>query len=375
MLEKIINCQIEITNTIKLLIYDFDKSIIEKLDLDDDQIFLEPLLFTYFNFKSIKHYSSDFLSELIQGYFVEKKTNFAIMDSFNKNDIAYIPNAGYFKKNADTPFEEIKLLDGTKIEILNYPVNLLNDIFFSIKENSINFEEIIIDTQILEKNIDYLTRALNLIKNNSNEHFLIIEQCCKKILLFKTNPEITNSFATINAHGTAFLNVYQDNYKVVFFIDDIAHQTGHIILTTLFYNRKNIFKIDENLNIGEILNKNDYRNFYTLFHALYTYYTTFICLDDCLKNNVLDEEEKAEAIGRIGFYINKCSIDLENFDKFVLYYRGIENVLNESAIKIYNMINTKYFEISNKWNHITSKSNYINQTYNFRFDIFVQNNK
>ena len=34
----------------------------------------------------------------------------------------------------------------------------------------------------------------------------------------------------------------------MFFVDDIAHQTGHIILTTLFHDKKNIFKIDVEQN-------------------------------------------------------------------------------------------------------------------------------
>lgn len=372
MLEKIIDCQIEISNTIKLLIYDEDKSIIEKLDLEDDLTFLEPLLFTYFNFRSLKLYSNDFLSELVQGYFIDKKPNFLIKESFN-NNIAYIPNIGYFKRNADKPFEKIKIIDGTKIEVIKYSVNLLNNIFLNANDSFINLNDVIIDNLIVEKNMGFLTKALNLIKDNSNEHFKVIEQCCKKILLFKTNPENTNSFATINAHGIAFLNVYQENYNTIFFIDDIAHQTGHIILTTLFFNRKSVFRIDENQNIGEILNNDDYRSFYILLHALFTYYTTFLCLDDCLSDKTLSSEEKREAIGRIGFYVNKCSLDLNNFDKYISYYNGIENVLTIKGIEVYKMIEKKYSEILK--NHKEIKFfDYKNQPYNFSYSEFIKLN-
>jgi hypothetical protein len=171
------------------------------------------------------------------------------------------------------------------------------------------------------------------------------------------------------------LNVYQDDYDEVFFVDDIAHQTGHIILTTLFYDRKSIFKIDENKNIDEILKTKDYRNFYTLFHALYTYYTTLICLDDCLKNNSFNAKQELEAKGRIGFYLSKFIIDLNNFEKITIYYDGVENVLTAIGINLHVEIRDKYFEIFKKWNHITSKYNYKNQTYNFSFSVFTKNNR
>lgn len=43
--------QTNITNTIKLLLYNKNKVILEKIDFEDDNIFLEPLLFAFFNNK------------------------------------------------------------------------------------------------------------------------------------------------------------------------------------------------------------------------------------------------------------------------------------------------------------------------------------
>jgi predicted transcriptional regulator len=375
MLEKIQNLQNEITNTIKILIYKEAPSILEKLNFEDDDVFLEPLLFIYFNDKKLNLFSSQMLFELMQGYFIDKEINLVFDQSLNRNDISYLPNIGYFYKNENQPFEKIELIQDTKIEVIKYHINLLDNIFNNTKEGITDVNKIIIDNEVFKLNINYLTKALNLIKENSYEHFQIIEQCCKKIILFKTNPENTNSFATINAHGIAFLNVYQDDYNVVFFVDDIAHQTGHIILTTLFHERKSIFKINENENIGVILRNNDYRSFYTLFHALYTYYTTLLCLDDCLENNSFSGIEKDEAIGRIGFYLKKCSVDLSNFDIYLNHYNSIGNVLTNDGIETYEIIRNKYIEINNKWNNITSKLKYTNQTYNFTFSIFVNDNK
>jgi hypothetical protein len=374
MYEKIDYLQTEIINTIKLLIYKETPSLLEKVDFDDDDVFLEPLLFAYFNSKKENLFPTTVLEEIMQGYFVKNEA-IKINYSFNKNNIAYIPCIGYFRKGESTPFESTHIIENTTIEVLKYPVNLLQSIFKNTDGvDLINQDEIAIDNALFERNIPFLTNALQLIKENSFSQFQLIEQCCKKCLLFQTDPSNTNSFATINAHGIAFFNAYQEDYDEVFFVDDIAHQTGHIILTTLFHTRKAIFKIDESQQIEAILNKKDHRDIYILFHALYTYYATFMCLDDCLTNNVFNERQKKEAIGRIGFYLNKCSVDLSNLEIIEKHFNGIQNVLTSDGIEVYDLIKNKYVEVYNKWNAVTSTLNYENQAYNFSFSIFVANN-
>jgi hypothetical protein len=377
MIENLIRSQNEITNTLKLLIYKETPLILEKVDFENDNIFLEPLLFVYFNYTKFDIFPPNMLHILMQGYFIDKESSVLHQQIYNNDGIAYIPNVGYFKINDNEPFDRIELIPNTNIEIIKHQINLFDTVFNFIDNEIGNFKikEIEFNYQLIEKNWVFLTKAFQLIKENSKEHYKLIEQCCKKILLFKTNPENTNSFATINAHGTAFINVYQSSYKLVFFIDDIAHQTGHIILTSLFYNRKSIFKIDENQNIGKILLDNDYRSFYTLIHALYTYYTTFLCLDDCLKSNSLNSLEKEEAIGRIGFYLIKCTIDIKKFNKIISYYNGIENVLTFNGIEIYKLIFEKYTDINCRRYNTTANFNFTNQPYNFTFDIYLEDNK
>lgn len=366
--------QTEIVNTIKLLIYKEIPILLNKVDFNDDDVFLEPLLFAYFNSKKDNIFSNEILKELMQGYFIEKDY-LLINQSFNKNNIAYIPKIGYFKKGEDIPFDPIEIIDNTNIELIKHPLKLLQNIFENTSGNIINENEIIINSELINKNIVPLTHALKLIKENSPGQFKLIEQCCKKILLFKSKNKNINSFATLKAHGIAFLNVYQDDYDVAFFVDDIAHQTGHIILTTLFRDRKNFFTVDEQQNIGEILMKADNRSIYILIHAFYTYYTTFSCLDDCLKNNSFNEIQRKEAIGRIGFYLNKFDKDIDNFDKIIKYFKGIENVLAPSGIEIFLIIKDKYLEIFQKWHPATKHFNYDNQTYNFSFSNFNKLNK
>lgn len=135
------------------------------------------------------------------------------------------------------------IIENTQIELLKRPIKLLENIFRTNTDELINEKEIVIDNNLFEKNINALTNAFKFIKENSPDQYKLIEENCKKVIMFKTNPNNINSFATINAHGIAFFNVYQDEYDEVFFVDDIAHQTGHIILTTFFMIKKQFLKL------------------------------------------------------------------------------------------------------------------------------------
>ena len=358
--------------TIQLLLYKETPSLLEKVDFDDDNVFLEPLLFAYFNSKKDNLFSKDMLTEIMQGYFV-KKEPLILKESFNNEGIAYVPNLGYFDKKGNK-VDDVCMINNTSIELLIHPVTHLKHIFKDFNENNIDESKIEISkTQSLRYERS-LTNALQYIKTSNKVHYDLIAQCCKKIVLFKTDPKSTNSFATINAHGIAFFNVYQENYDEVFFVDDIAHQTGHIIMTTILFERKKYFMIDENQNIGTFTkNKSEYRSFYILFHALYTYYTTFLCLDACLGNNCFNIKQIHEAKGRIGFYLQKCKSDLLNFEKVINYYNGLESVLSSQGIEIFKNIANKYFEVLKKHEEVTLFK-YKNQPYNFTYSEFVKLN-
>lgn len=373
-LESIQNSQSTLVDTIKLLLYKENPSLFELLDFNDDTPFLEPLLFAYFNQKNTLSNPEEVLHEILQGYFVDQielKANYSV----NNYEIAYIPNLGFYDKNINL-IEKPYIIGGTALEVFKHPVPLLSNIFKDSNEQIISNELIEIEEVLFNKHIKALTNAVNLIKSCHPEHFNIIETCCKKVVLFKTNPENTNSFATINAHGIAFLNAYQEEYDEVFFIDDLAHQTGHVIMFSFWFERKKHFIINENENIGKwTKNEKEYRSFFVLFHALYTYYVTVDCLEKIIAKNVLTPTQKQEAIARIGFYERKYKYDLLCFEAVCQAHKGIENVLKEESIQLYNSIKTKYIEVEKKWNNITSTFDFSNQPYNFTFQKFKELNK
>jgi hypothetical protein len=77
--------------------------LLEKIDFEADNIFLEPLLFTYFNSKKDNLFSKEMLTEIMQGYFVENEP-ILLKESFNNYEIAFVPNLGYFDKQGNKQF-------------------------------------------------------------------------------------------------------------------------------------------------------------------------------------------------------------------------------------------------------------------------------
>jgi hypothetical protein len=362
----------KIIESIQILLYKENPSLLEKLNFEDDKIFSEPLLFAYFN--SYKHHtlSKELLEEIMQGYLAIRQP-LRIEHSLNKHGIAYIPELGYYNQLGEN-IQECCFIKDTQIEVLYSSFGLLDAIFeLALPEKAI--VEIEMNSSLFERFMPKIEEAFKIIKRRNPSHFKLIELHCRRVVLFKTNPDNTNSFATINAHGMAFLNIYQEDYNEIFFIDDIAHQTGHIIMTAILFERKKYFLIDENNNIGKITkNEYEYRSFYILFHALYTCYTTLLCLNNCLEDNSLDEKKIHEIKGRIGFYLIKCKLDLANFEKVINYYLSIQNVLSQDGINIFNSIVDKYIEMLNKYRKDVSGYNYNNQPYNFTYSNFIKIN-
>lgn len=71
-------------DTIKILIYKENPQILENINFDDEAVFLEPLLFAYFNQRKGDSCSGKLLNEILQGYFV-KKEPLIIQNSYNQN--------------------------------------------------------------------------------------------------------------------------------------------------------------------------------------------------------------------------------------------------------------------------------------------------
>ena len=112
--------RVKIIEILQILLYKENPSLLEKINFEDDNIFLEPLLFAYFNSKKDNLFSEIMLTEITQGYFVEKES-LLLKESFNNEGIAYVPNLGYFDKNG-SKIDDILKIDAFEILKTSHPL-------------------------------------------------------------------------------------------------------------------------------------------------------------------------------------------------------------------------------------------------------------
>lgn len=387
---KFINQNIlKINQNIKILLYKNNNKIFDILNFENEEIYKEPLLFAYFNNKLNNNQT---LESFVYGYSVIDIFFKVFTDEYGR---VYIPNIGWFHTKhkqesldfdkssfklfrnniaIDFEFEKIEIINGTTIELLKFPIPILKQFYYN-SENKLLDVEI---EDITKKQIKYLTLAYNLIKKYVPTQYELIKEYAPKCVIFNFDTYQRNSFATLSAQGIGFFNAYQDNYDEVFFVDDIAHQTGHIIFNVMIYESKRFFKKDKN-TVLEIINMPDgslieKRDLHVIFHALYTYYTSFICLDACLESNVWEGKQKHEAIGRISFYINKCYRDILLIDNPINSEEKATEYFTNDGLLIYRELKAKWKEMYTKWFEITNHFDMSNQPYNFTYSKFLELN-
>ena len=153
--------------------------------------------------------------------------------------------------------------------------------------------------------------------------------------------EAPNSFATLSMHGAAFLNRVE-RPSAIFFLDDFAHQGGHVVFNAATLNHDHYLTIDSSIKLCDIVqNSSDQRTLYSAFHGLFTLTLIVTVLLGGLRQNAFTHPQAEEARARLGFYLLKFQHDLNNLAQSRLYtadgtalYRGF-HACYESAIDTY----------------------------------------
>jgi hypothetical protein len=355
------NIKNEIINTIKLLINRENQSLLEKIDFDDDEIFLEPLLFSYFNSKKKNTFSHELLEEILQGYFVEKEEpkNY---HSLNKNDIAYIPNIGYFKKGKEIPFESI--LKSGDFEIVK-EIHPTQERYFReyYKGHVLNPNPVY--NSVWKDNYEVLFDAIEVIKKKLPKFYNELVFATKKIYLHD-NPKILN-FTTVETLGMLYFYVLGEN-NFIYFIEELIHQGSHNYLYFVVHNKKDYFKIDVENSIMRDYTKQewDYRNIYGAFHGLYTVTRRVECFDDLLSKNVFLGKEKHELLGRLTDQISRFRTGLELLD--------FDVVFTEKGKALYTELDIKCETILRKYRELITIFDLSNRDLDFRYEDFCKLN-
>lgn len=358
--------QIFLADTIRMALYENNQSLFTLLEYENDVHFLEPSCFCYF-LSDISFENKPSLEQILFGYISEEKRPLFLNVKADLFGLVNLPNLGYIRAN---PYEVLELsiqqvqqrlvssqfVEKSSIRLCFHPTNLL------ASQGSIKFDESV--EQSLCNHHKQLTLATSFYQKHLSCFWQLIESCTREFVIF-SSPNY-NSFAGIQNHGTAYFNVENTRKSVVFFIDDIAHQCGHIIFNVLTLNFETYLKVPKDSPLStHTSNPQELRGVYGAFHGLFTYTTILVSLNVFLEKST-DSIFLHEAIGRIGFYLEKFEFDLKLMNNSL--------ILTQKGLEFRKQLEDVYLQIHSRWYSEISNFDYSNQPYVFQYNLFNELN-
>lgn len=327
--------QSALAQTMKILIYKADHEVFDKFDYDDDWLFLEPRLFAHFAF----------------------------------------PNANY---SLHQVFEDIQLpppndcrLRGAVVPVFNGPPPLLRPMLEGVGEAMSTDPHAgpLIVNSVDPVHLSHLQCALHWIDAHCPWVAEALSWSLRGVLLYQAPSP--NSFASLRVHGMVFLNV-PDWADTIFFLEDIAHQSAHVIFTAM--SAEHLYRY---LLVGDATrwcdlpstpaeDANDERPVYVTLHAVVTYVLICSVLSSVRAEPSLTPRQRHELDGRLALTLRKFKADMTLMNEPTLYgprgrmlYRRLERVL-------------QYFV--DMHGPLARRLDFSNQPYNFCYDLFVELN-
>lgn len=355
------NLRNQIISTMGTILYKENVEVVKRVDTNNNTLFLEPLLFSYFNNKKEKAYSEELLEEILQGYFIQKQ-KLKIKYSFNSNGIAYIPKIGYFGKGDRNPYEPI--LEQGDFEVVKEIHPTQEKYFVEFYKGHI-LNQHPTHNSVWKEYHKELFQAITVIEKHLPEFYDQLAFANKKIYLHD-NPKILN-FTTIETLGMLYFYVIGKN-NLVYFIEELIHQGSHNYLYYVVHDRKKYFKIDvDNIVMRDLTKQEwDYRTVYGAFHGLFTVTQRVACFDKLLVQNVFSGREKHELLGRLTDQFTRFRTGLELLD--------FDVVFTKKGIKFYKSLDSKCERILNKYKRFQNEFDLSNRDLDFRYKDFCEIN-
>ena len=359
--------QISLSDTIRMAFYQENPSLFEILDYEDDFTFLEPSLFCYF-LSDISKTNIIPLLQSVVGYIPDEKRLAMISLTADRFGMVNLPNLGYIRTEPYNivPVDLITLtgwipdqfVENSKIRLCLHPTDLL------AYAKDVSFHEPVEDT--LYKNEDALSVATTFLQKQLPNFWSLIASVTREFVVFSSPYH--NSFAGIMHHGTAYFNTENKIQTPVFFIDDIAHQCGHIIFNVITLDTPKYLKVPKDHPLRNYsTNPGEMRGAYGAFHGLFTYTCILHALDEVLQSQYFtDENLRFEALGRIGFYLHKFYLDLQLMDN--------SEILTDAGFDFHRQFNEGFQEMLARYKKEIQGFDYSNQPYTFQYDRFKESN-
>jgi hypothetical protein len=344
--QDVINGMGAIADTIKALLYNQAPELFAMLDFERDEIFLEPLLFAYFNHANGDQCTT--LQQLLFGYLDRGVRPPRIPVVAAGNGVIYMPQIGYFKtaianarldlvcddgafrlehdgnKVAYTFEPRLMVADGN-LEVYRYNHPLFTPYYVPYNRWVKDLPPVEVDIEdAVKRHLSNLGKALAILKRYCPAFYDEILATNRSITLFH-HPAV-NCFVTLAIHGAIFLTTIPDNDEV-FFVEELMHQCSHNAFNAVLFDKASYFNIDVELELlGEHLHKqNETRTLYSAIHGLYTVVKRYEGFDMLYTEDCFRGRQKHEFLGRIGDLKKRLHTGLDDLNYEKVYTpKGLE---------------------------------------------------
>lgn len=365
--------------SIKMMIYHKEPELFELLDFEDDTIFQEPLLYTYYNVPS----PSMKLSQILYGYIQPSLRPEMQEVATDADGVVYLPNIGYFEtglparniivryeNNAysftdndvpvDSTFIPLTYIQGTTIELCSRNNLLFRDFFKQANSGELAF----FTGDEWNRHLKNVEKAFAIVQENFPVFFEMLQESVRRIMIFKSSAQ--RSFASLQVNGAAFFNIREHDDEV-FILEDITHQCGHIVYYAVAYDKQTLLAAPLTTPLKKFTgNESDTRSVLNAFYALLPYCFSNYCSKVCDDNNVFKGRQYHEFLGRFAFRMRKFTMDIKNFSS--------PGIFTLKGNKLFEGMKAVHQLIYDSKQATLQPFDVTNQQYEFSYERFLQAN-
>jgi len=380
--QRIIREKKRISDIIRASLSEIKFQYLDLLEYDDNEVFLEPLLISYFSSER----PTVTLDQLLFGYIYGDRKPELISIRTDSDGIAYLPKVGYFitrhpyqtvelhwkgtpyssslrMENAALPFDFRPSInaEGTSIELYQVLPPLYRPFLIDNEEQAAAFKINDLSTTNQAK----IEESFSILRKYNPDYYQNIATTVKGILNYE--KPLPYSFANFGAHGAIFLNsIRQDN--LLFFLEDIIHQSGHVIFNTATaLSSQELFTIDPETPLGKVSSLDTYHgSVYAAFHGLYTQLNINESFKIFHTENVFSGEVRHELEGRI-------SDDMKRFASAIYAFNN-RKLFTDLGWEIFLYFKDKFTELYQSQRELIEKYDTSNQPYLFSYEKFNELN-
>ncbi len=358
--------QQHLAQCMKQLVSSGQSPIVQLLDYSDDSVFLEPSLFAYF-----AHQQSELtLEQILFGYLAQTSALPDFAAFADHRGLVYLPRLGHLATDASksvatvngdalaTRLTRLRKVRGTQIELCLSSDPLLASCF-----RDTDGRDVLFDLDLAERHATTLDEAFEILTRVAPGLSASLVAVTRRIVIFRS--EDLESFATVSAHGMAFLKVTPP-YKAteVFFVEDLAHQCGHILFSALTVNRGDFLRVDPNTPLQQLTgSENEKRDLFTVLHGVFTEALMCIALHSCLDGGVFSKAKHHELLGRLSYVMKRFHLDLLSLQNDEWFTDGGRFVVHQCGLV--------FDEVFRRTKDYITQFDLRNQSYAFSYERFL----